>query len=186
MRAGTPAAAPMVALSVAPLRESDGKISGLLLRLHDVSAEKRLEAELAQLQKLQAVGQLAGGIAHDFNNLLTAIGAAADSVLERESCEPATLDDVRQIRQSADRGAALVRQLLAFGRRQPLLPAVVAVNAAVRNLSDMLTRLLGEQIRLDWNSRNRAGRSASIPRSSTRCWSISRSTPATRCRPAAR
>ena len=143
-----PAAAPVVALSMAPLRESDGEISGLLLRLTDVSVEKRLEAELAQLQKLQAVGQLAGGIAHDFNNLLTAIGAAADSVLERDNCSRATLDDMRQIRQSADRGAALVRQLLAFGRRQPLLPAVVAVNAAVRNLSDMLGRLLGERIRL--------------------------------------
>jgi two-component system cell cycle sensor histidine kinase/response regulator CckA len=142
------AAAPVVALSVAPLHESDGGISGLLLRLTDVSVEKRLEAELAALQKMQAVGQLAGGIAHDFNNLLTAICAAADSVLERESCEAATLDDVRQIRQSANRGAALVRQLLAFGRRQPLMPVVVSVNAAVRNLSDLLIRLLGEQVRL--------------------------------------
>jgi two-component system, cell cycle sensor histidine kinase and response regulator CckA len=146
--AGNPASAPVVALSTAPLHESDGEISGLLLRLTDISVEKRLEAELAQLQKLQAVGQLAGGIAHDFNNLLTAIGAAADSVLERESCEAATLDDVRQIRQSADRGAALVRQLLAFGRRQPLLPVIVTVNAAVRNLSGMLIRLLGEHTRL--------------------------------------
>jgi two-component system cell cycle sensor histidine kinase/response regulator CckA len=148
LNAAGSAAAAAVALSVAPLRESDGAISGLLLRLTDLSVEKRLEAELAQLQKMQAVGQLAGGIAHDFNNLLTAICAAADSVLERESCEAATLDDVRQIRQSADRGAALVRQLLAFGRRQPLMPAVVPVNAAVRNLSDLLTRLLGEQVRL--------------------------------------
>ncbi len=148
LNAAGSAVAAAVALSVAPLRESDGTISGLLLRLTDLSVEKRLEAELAQLQKMQAVGQLAGGIAHDFNNLLTAICAAADSVLERESCEAATLDDVRQIRQSADRGAALVRQLLAFGRRQPLMPAVVPVNAAVRNLSDLLTRLLGEQVRL--------------------------------------
>ncbi len=148
LSAKDPATAAVVALSVAPLRESGGEVSGLLLRLTDVSVEKRLEAELALLQKLQAVGQLAGGIAHDFNNLLTAIGAAADAVLERESSAPATLDDVRQIRRSADRGAALVRQLLAFGRRQPLLPAVVAVNTAIRNQSDLLVRLLGEQIRL--------------------------------------
>lgn len=148
LAAKDPAAATVVALSMAPLRESDGAISGLLLRLTDVSIEKRLEAELAQLQKLQAVGQLAGGIAHDFNNLLMAIGAAADAVLERESCERSTLDDVRQIRHSADRGAALVRQLLAFGRRQPLQPSVVMVNEAVRNLSGMLVRLLGERIRL--------------------------------------
>jgi two-component system cell cycle sensor histidine kinase/response regulator CckA len=148
LSAADPAIAVVVALSMAPLRETDGEISGLLLRLTDVSAEKRLEVELAQLQKLQAVGQLAGGIAHDFNNLLMAIIAAADSVLERESCAQATHDDVRQIRESADRGAALVRQLLAFGRRQPLLPVVVAVNPAVRNLSDILVRLLGERIRL--------------------------------------
>jgi two-component system cell cycle sensor histidine kinase/response regulator CckA len=148
LSAKDPSAAPAVALSVALLRESDGEISGLLMRLTDISVEKRLEAELAQLQKLQAVGQLAGGIAHDFNNLLMAIIAAADAVREREGCARETLEDLRQIRQSADRGAALVRQLLAFGRRQPLLPAVVAVNTAVRNICDMLARLLGEQIRL--------------------------------------
>jgi two-component system, cell cycle sensor histidine kinase and response regulator CckA len=148
LSARDPAAAAVVALSMAPLRENDGEISGLLLRLTDVSAEKRLETELAQLQKMQAVGQLAGGIAHDFNNLLMAIIAAADAVLERESCAQVTYDDVRQIRESANRGAALVRQLLAFGRRQPLLPVVVAVNPAVRNLSDIMVRLLGEQIRL--------------------------------------
>jgi two-component system cell cycle sensor histidine kinase/response regulator CckA len=146
LNAAGPATAPVVALSVVPLREGNGGISGLLLRLIDLSVEKRLEAELAQLQKIQAVGQLAGGIAHDFNNLLTAICAAADLVLERESCEAATLDDVRQIRQSADRGAALVRQLLAFGRRQPLIPAVVPVNAAVHNLADLLIRLVGEPV----------------------------------------
>ncbi len=143
---GNPAV--VVALSIAPLRETDGEISGLLLRLTDVSVQKRLEAELAQFRKLQSVGQLAGGIAHDFNNLLMAIGGAADAVLERENCQHATLDDIRQIRRSADRGAALVRQLLAFGQRQPLLPEVVAVNAAVRVLSDTLGRMLGEQIRL--------------------------------------
>lgn len=142
------ATAAMVVLSVATLHESDGQISGLLLRLTDISVEKRLEAELAQLQKLQAVGQLAGGIAHDFNNLLMAIGAAADSVLERECITSATANDLRQIRESADRGAALIRQLLAFGRRQPLQPTIISVNEAVRNISDMLLRLLGEQIRL--------------------------------------
>ena len=142
------AVAPVMALSMTPLRESDGEISGLLLRLTDVSVEKRLEAEVAQLRRQQAVGRLAGGIAHDFNNLLTAIIAAADTVLERESWQAVTLEDVRQIRQSADRGAALVRQLLAFGRRQPLLPVVVAVNTAIRDLSDMLVGLLGEGIRL--------------------------------------
>jgi two-component system, cell cycle sensor histidine kinase and response regulator CckA len=142
------ACAPAVSLSVAPLRDASGEVAGLLLRFTDISAEKRLEAEVARLQKMQAIGQLAGGIAHDFNNLLMAISGAAEAVLERADCEHTTLDDVRQIRQSADKGAALARQLLAFGRRQPLLPVVVAVNEVVRKLATSLTSVLGNRVRL--------------------------------------
>ena len=148
LQAKGPAAAPALELSIAVLRQADGAIAGLLLRLTDQRAEKLLKADLTQLQKMQAVGQLAGGIAHDFNNLLTAVRAAAELVADRAGTDPATLDDVRQIRESTVRGAALVRQLLAFGRRQPLQPAVIAVNDAIGRLSDMLIRLLGERIRL--------------------------------------
>ncbi|HUZ65239.1 MAG TPA: ATP-binding protein [Acetobacteraceae bacterium] len=144
-----PAAADQVVVASArPLREADGAISGLLLRLADITRQKQLEGQLAQSQKLQAVGQLAGGIAHDFNNLLTAISGAAELVLARPGLDAQITEDLTQIRGSAGRGAALVRQLLAFGRQQTLQPRVLEVNAAIRNLTDLLRRLLGEPVRL--------------------------------------
>jgi two-component system cell cycle sensor histidine kinase/response regulator CckA len=138
-----------VTLSLTPLHEADGQIGGLLLRITELNADKRLAAQFAHSQKLLAVGELAGGIAHDFNNLLTAISGAAESLLDRAAIDGESLDDVRQIHRSADRGAALVRQLLAFGRRQPMAARVVPVNAAVRDLMEMLSRLLGEKVRLE-------------------------------------
>ncbi len=137
-----------VEVSAVPVREGDGQVSGLILHLRDISAQKRLEAQLSQSQKLQAVGQLAGGIAHDFNNLLTAMIGAADEVLARGTSDAATVEDVQQIRSSAQRGADLVRQLLAFGRQQTLQPRGVAVNDAVQSLSALLQRLLGSTVRL--------------------------------------
>ncbi len=137
-----------VDVAATPLREADGAISGVVLRLSDVTALKSLEAQLAHGQKLAAVGQLAGGIAHDFNNLLTAVIGAADLVLAREALDETTVADVGQIRRSAERGAALVRQLLAFSRQQTLKPRVVAVNEAICDLSDLLRRLLGAKVKL--------------------------------------
>jgi two-component system cell cycle sensor histidine kinase/response regulator CckA len=141
----------MVDVAVTVLREEDGSVSGAMLRLTDITAQKRLEAQLAHSQKLQAVGQLAGGIAHDFNNLLTAISGAAEAILERD--EPAgdpqsVRPDAQQILESAERGAGLVRQLLAFGRQQTLQPRALAVNEAITALASLLDRLLGGQIRL--------------------------------------
>ncbi|MGH7160423.1 MAG: hybrid sensor histidine kinase/response regulator [Acetobacteraceae bacterium] len=137
-----------VDVSVQVLHEADGKPGGLVLWFTDTSRQHQLEAQLAHAQKLQAVGQLAGGIAHDFNNLLTAIIGGAELILARGT-DTATTEDVRQIQASADRGAALVRQLLAFGRQQRLQPRVVAINEAIRDLSPILTRLLGSKIRLE-------------------------------------
>ena len=161
LRTGTPAVASqarlaatdltrerVVAVSIAALREADGEISGSIMQFTDLTSERRLEAQVAHSQKLLAVAQLAGGVAHDFNNLLTAILGAADAVLERGSDAADTIADVRQIRQSAERGAALVRQLLAFGRRQPLAARVVAVNAAIHASAETLRRLAGPRVRL--------------------------------------
>ncbi len=138
-----------------PLREEGAVVTGVLLRFTDISAQRQLEAQLAHSQKLQATGQLAGGIAHDFNNLLTAVIGAADSIIEREQAGPPsahgreTMEDARQIRDSADRGAALVRQLLAFGRQQTLQPSILAVNDVIESVSTLLRRLLGSSIRLE-------------------------------------
>ena len=140
----------MVDVAVTVLREADGAVSGAMLRLTDITAQKRLELQLAHSQKLQAVGQLAGGIAHDFNNLLTAIAGAAEAILERDGLgrDGPPDPDAQQILDSAGRGAALVRQLLAFGRQQTLQPRALAVNDAISALSSLLDRLLGGQVRL--------------------------------------
>jgi len=137
-----------VDVSVQVLHEADGKPGGLVLWFSDTTRQHQLEAQLAHGQKLQAVGQLAGGIAHDFNNLLTAVIGGAELILARGT-DAVTMEDVHQIRSSAERGAALVRQLLAFGRQQRLQPRVVAINEAIGDLSAMLVRLLGGKIRLE-------------------------------------
>ena len=138
-----------VEISAVALREADETISGAILQLNDISAQRQLEAQLTQSQKLQAVGQLAGGIAHDFNNLLTAVMGAAEDALTRDLPDTETVEDLEQIRSSAERGAALVRQLLAFGRQQTLQPRPVSINEAVDSLSGLLRRLLGSTIRLE-------------------------------------
>ncbi len=120
---------------------------GALLRVSDRTHEQELEDQLAQAQRLQAVGELAGGIAHDFNNLLTAILGGVDDLLAR-TASPADHDDLEHVRASAERGAALVRQLLAFGRQQTLQPQVVAVNTAISDAASLLRRLLGSRILL--------------------------------------
>lgn len=130
------------------LREPDQAITGLLLRITDQSGARRLEAELEQGQNLRAVGQLAAGIAHDFNNLLTAVIGSADASLEREGIDPETAADLRQIRMAGERGSALIRQMLAFSRRQPLQPRVIAVNDSIRALGELLPRMLGSPHRL--------------------------------------
>ncbi len=118
---------------------------GALLRVTDQTHEQATEEQLGQAQRLQAVGELAGGIAHDFNNLLTAIIGGADDVHGRCSNET-DREDLAQIRASAERGAALVRQLLAFSRQQTLQPRVLALNEAIRHAARLLERLLSHGV----------------------------------------
>ncbi len=135
-------------IGIAVVRELDGRASGFIVRLRDVTALRRLEAQLAHGQRLQAVGQLAGGVAHDFNNLLTAVLGAADEVLRLPGLAAAATADLQQIRGSAESGARLVRQLLAFSRQQTLQPVPLAVNDEIRRVSELLARSIGAQIRL--------------------------------------
>jgi two-component system, cell cycle sensor histidine kinase and response regulator CckA len=137
-----------VNIAVTVLRGPRHEVDGLLLTLTDLTQQREREAQAVQNQKLQAVGQLAGGIAHDFNNLLTAILGATEEILGRPALDPAVEEEARRIRTSADRGAALVRQLLAFGRQQALQPRVVALNEAVSDLAGLLERVLGGGVRL--------------------------------------
>jgi two-component system, cell cycle sensor histidine kinase and response regulator CckA len=142
------AAGTEVAITLAPATERDGKLAAVLLRAADLTALRALETQLAQSQKQLALGQLAAGIAHDFNNLLTAVLGSAEAIALRDP-DAATLEDAAQIRASAERGGALVRQLLAFGRQQVLAPRPVAVNETLAALRGLLSRLLGARIRLE-------------------------------------
>ncbi len=108
--------------------------------------QERLEAQLRQAHKMEAVGRLAGGVAHDFNNLLTIIRGHSDLLLERPDNDSSVKRSVEQIRKAADRAVALTRQLLAFSRMQVLQPRVLDLNAVIADLGKMLPRLIGEHI----------------------------------------
>jgi len=121
----------------------------LLIHVVDTTDRRALQMQTAQAQKMQAMGQLAGGVAHDFNNLLTAMIGFCDLLLQRHGPGSASFTDIMQIKQNANRAANLVRQLLAFSRRQPLLPRFVRVPDALAELSHLLRRLLGETIEFE-------------------------------------
>ena len=114
----------------------------------DTTELKSLEAQFAQSQKMQAVGQLAGGIAHDFNNLLTAMIGFSDLLLLRHRPGDQSFADIMHIQQNAKRAAGLVRQLLAFSRQQTLQPKVLDITDILAELSNLLRRLIGETIEL--------------------------------------
>jgi two-component system cell cycle sensor histidine kinase/response regulator CckA len=122
---------------------------GMLAVLQDATALKRLEAQFVQSQKMQAIGQLAGGIAHDFNNLLTAISGHCDLLLLRHRADDLDHADLIQIRQNANRAAALVAQLLAFSRKQTLKPERIDLQDTLSDLTHLLNRLLGEKVGLE-------------------------------------
>jgi two-component system cell cycle sensor histidine kinase/response regulator CckA len=135
---------PMVAAGAHPDALPDGVVAHLI----DTTEQKSLEQQFAQAQKMQAMGQLAGGVAHDFNNLLTAMIGFSDLLLQRHGIGDPSFADIMQIKQNANRAANLVRQLLAFSRRQPLRPRLVSVTDGLSELSHLLRRLLGERVSL--------------------------------------
>jgi two-component system cell cycle sensor histidine kinase/response regulator CckA len=130
------------------LETAAGEPPGLLLQFIDRTEQQKLETQFTQSQKMQAVGQLAGGIAHDFNNLLTAMIGFSDLLLLRHKPGDASFGDIMQIKQNANRAANLVRQLLAFSRQQTLQPRVLNITDALAELSNLLRRLIGENIEL--------------------------------------
>jgi PAS domain S-box-containing protein len=128
------------------LRENE-QVSGIVSTIEDITEHLRLEEQLRQVQKMEAVGQLAGGVAHDFNNLLTVILNGAGLLQAGATKEQAEL--LEQVEAAAERASSLTAQLLAFGRKQVLRPRVVDLNDLVSNHCRMLQRLVGEKIRLD-------------------------------------
>ena len=137
-----------VSLYASRMEDDEGEVSGLVLHFIDTTEQKHLEVQFAQSQKMQAVGQLAGGVAHDFNNLLTAMIGFSDLLLDRHDPGDPSFADIMQIKQNANRATNLVRQLLAFSRKQTLEPVLLDPTEALTELSNLLGRLLGETIEL--------------------------------------
>ncbi|MBH1992829.1 MAG: response regulator [Sphingomonadaceae bacterium] len=136
-----------VALSLAGVRGLGE--AAVLLSLKDNSEESKLKRQVAQATKMQAIGQLAGGVAHDFNNILTAIIGHCDLMLMRHTPGDSDYDDIQQIKSNSNRAAGLTRQLLAFSRQQTLRPQILQIPDIVADVSNLLKRLLGENVRLE-------------------------------------
>src|SRR5258708_9984483 len=123
--------------------DSHPVMEGLIV---DITERKMLENQLQQARKMEAVGRLAGGVAHDFNNLLTIIKGYIEIALQRCLNQPALHGDIRRIEEAAGRAVALVRQLLAFSRKQVLRPKILDLNSIVVNLDQLLRRLMSANI----------------------------------------
>jgi PAS domain S-box-containing protein len=146
-----------------PLADLDGAFHAVCGIATDISDAKRLEAQLRQAQKMEAVGQLAGSVAHDFNNLLTVILGYSQLLAGRLVDQPGLFHILDEVRKAGERAAALTRQLLAFSRNQVLLPQLVDLNAVVAEVETMLRRLIGENVELVITLRAQSGRAMVDP-----------------------
>jgi two-component system cell cycle sensor histidine kinase/response regulator CckA len=135
-------------LYLSPIEQTESESEAAIAYGIDTTEQRALEMQIAQGQKMQAIGQLAGGIAHDFNNMLTAIIGFSDFLLMNHRPTDPAFQDIMNIKQNANRAAGLVRQLLAFSRQQTLRPQVLQLGDLLSELSILLGRLLGENIEL--------------------------------------
>ena len=133
---------------VSGVEANDDNEAAIIFAL-ETTEQRTLEEQFAQSQKMQAIGQLAGGVAHDFNNVLTAIIGFSDLLLNSHKPSDPSFQDIMNIKQNANRAAGLVRQLLAFSRRQTLRPQVLQLSDVMSEVSVMLDRLLGEKVSLE-------------------------------------
>lgn len=134
--------------TISPVRNASGKIDHFMAIKLDVTRERALESQFRQSQKMEAIGQLAGGVAHDFNNILTSILMQVELCDGEEDVTPDVREGFRQIRSDAQRAASLTRQLLLFSRRQIMQAQDLDLNGIVTNLTKMLQRIIGEDVRL--------------------------------------
>jgi PAS domain S-box-containing protein len=125
-----------------PVRDHDGKVIGLIVMRQDITARKRLEAELLKSQKLETVGRLAGGIAHEFNSLLTAILGQCELLLRDLPADSCHRENAAEINQAAGRAAGLTRQLLAYGRKQFRNPDLLDLNQVMENMKSVIDSLM--------------------------------------------
>jgi PAS domain S-box-containing protein len=140
-----------------PLRGADGKVDRMVLWSRDITERKqaaakheRLMTQFLQAQKMEAVGRLAGGVAHDFNNMLQTIMGTTEVLLHATEPDDPRVAELNEIAKAARRSADLTRQLLAFARKQTIIPKVLDLNNAVADTLKMLRRLIGEYVELHW------------------------------------
>jgi PAS domain S-box-containing protein len=131
-----------------PVRDAEGRVTGLIGVATDVTERRRLEDQLRQSQKMEAIGRLAGGVAHDFNNLLAAIQGHAELMLGQLPQGLPLHRSATEVHKAAARGALLTRQLLTFSRKEVVAPGAFDLNLVVAEMENMLRRLIGEQITL--------------------------------------
>ena len=144
-----------VSISRAPIQDSGGRLVGSVAMLSDLTPQRRLEEQVIEAQKMEAVGRLAGGIAHDFNNILSGIKGFAALLLQDLSPTDRCHEEAQQIMRAAESAEDLTRHLLVFSRRQLIRPAVLDLGDLVDNLCPLLRRLIGEDVELSTSTRGR-------------------------------
>jgi two-component system cell cycle sensor histidine kinase/response regulator CckA len=137
-------------VSIAPVRDTSGRIVNYVAVKHDITEQLKLEAQYQQAQKMESVGRLAGGVAHDYNNMLSVILGYAELALDNVDPSEPLHADLNEILIAARRSTEITRQLLAFARKQTIAPKVLDLNANVEGILKMLRRLIGEDIDLSW------------------------------------
>jgi two-component system, cell cycle sensor histidine kinase and response regulator CckA len=137
-------------ISITPLRDKAGDITHFIDIMQDVSDQKRMEDELRQAQKMEAIGRLAGGVAHDFNNMLNVILVNSELSLMVDGLTDKQRNYMQQIQQAAERSADLTRQLLAFSRKQPAQPRCIDLNEVVRDNQGLLNRFIEGDVELSF------------------------------------
>jgi two-component system, cell cycle sensor histidine kinase and response regulator CckA len=135
---------------ISPVRDTTGRIINYVAVKRDITESLRLEAQLQQAQKLESVGRLAGGVAHDFNNMLSVILGYTQLALQKINPADSLHKDLKEVHAAATRSATITRQLLAFARKQTIVPQVLDLNTIVEGMLSMIRRLIGEDINLIW------------------------------------
>ena len=135
-----------VSVSVSPIHDAEGKVVGASTIARNITAQKKIEDQLRQSQKMEAVGRLAGGVAHDFNNLLGIVTACSELLRNRVDAD--SVEYIDNIGEAAKRGASLTRQLLAFSRRQPVQTQLLDLNQRLKEVSKLLRPLMGDAVEI--------------------------------------
>jgi len=148
---------------ITPLRDGEGLITHFISNDRDITDRRRLENQLQQAQKMDAIGLLAGGVAHDFNNLLMVISSYAELMLDSLAPQHPLRHNVDEIQKASRRAADLTRQLLAFGRKQMQTLQLLDLNSIIEEINKMLPRLIGEDIELEFVPGKKLGRVKADP-----------------------